>query len=441
MIPKTERLLMELIALQDLFCTFTPLKINFCSLGTKFDIFQNLHILYLEYGILPSSGYGVLILFPSWSFMKCRHGYVVSSLMDTAYRMSEQEDLEVLWSIVKARFKKVQPVNDLDCYLLHTLKTMFEHHVENSVWKNQQGLAKMYPLTNYTLTQMWNNVRLQVDYEFEMACDLLRLVGRQLREGYVHCLRSCKTSCKKSLRPSHQPDIAFVVGKLSWYTSNPVSTPTNTNEKLIPTNGQAVSQLEYSRLIGYLMYVMTCSRPEIAFVVGELSAISWASKKQTCITGSTIEYEFVALAAAGKESEWLKNMLLEIPLWSKPIEHISIRCDSAATLAKAYSQMYNGKSRHLGVRHSMIHELITNGVVSLNCTKLGRIVENLVNRGFSSYRIMGLEVQSVLPLVTEHPDSDSGKKIQVADEVQWVHSLNVIHQSNGFSFGTPRVVS
>ncbi|GJS03393.1 hypothetical protein Tco_0319901 [Tanacetum coccineum] len=33
-------------------------------------------------------------------------------------------------------------------------------------------------------------------------------------------------------------------------------------------------------------------------------AISWASKKQTCITGSTIETEFVALEAAGKEAEW-----------------------------------------------------------------------------------------------------------------------------------------
>ncbi|GKB07588.1 hypothetical protein Tco_0835872, partial [Tanacetum coccineum] len=31
-------------------------------------------------------------------------------------------------------------------------------------------------------------------------------------------------------------------------------------------------------------------------------AILWASKKQTCITGSTIESEFVALAAAGKEA-------------------------------------------------------------------------------------------------------------------------------------------
>ncbi|GJS85046.1 zinc finger, CCHC-type containing protein [Tanacetum coccineum] len=41
-------------------------------------------------------------------------------------------------------------------------------------------------------------------------------------------------------------------------------------------------------------------------------AISWASKKQTCITGSTMESEFVALAAAGKEAEWLRNLIHKI---------------------------------------------------------------------------------------------------------------------------------
>ncbi|GJY80509.1 hypothetical protein Tco_0493260 [Tanacetum coccineum] len=61
------------------------------------------------------------------------------------------------------------------------------------------------------------------------------------------------------------------------------------------------------------------------------------SKKQTCIISSTMKYEFVALAAVGKEAKWLKNLILEIPLWSKPIALISIRCDSVATLAKAYS--------------------------------------------------------------------------------------------------------
>ncbi|GJX56434.1 zinc finger, CCHC-type containing protein [Tanacetum coccineum] len=186
------------------------------------------------------------------------------------------------------------------------------------------------------------------------------------------------------------------------------------------SNGIAISQShyieKYSRVIGCLMYAMTCTRPDIAFAVGKLSrytsnpvlegytdaswtsntednsstsgwvfllgggAISWASKKQTCITGSTMESEFMALAAAGKEAEWLKNLLLEIPLWVKPIAPISIHCDSAATLAKAYSQMYNGKSRHLGVRHSMIRELITNGMVSIEFVRTEAHVLQIIPR-------------------------------------------------------------
>ncbi|GJS05291.1 zinc finger, CCHC-type containing protein [Tanacetum coccineum] len=185
--------------------------------------------------------------------------------------------------------------------------------------------------------------------------------------------------------------IEKVLKKFNYFDCTSVSTPMDTSEKLMPNNGQVVSQLKYSRVIGCLMYAMTCTRPNIAFVVGKLilegytdaswisntednsstsgwvfllggGAISWASKKQTCITSSTMESEFIALAAAGKEAEWLRNLIRKISLWSKPIEPISIRCDSDATLAKAYSQMYNGKSRYLGVRHSMICELIMNGV-------------------------------------------------------------------------------
>nr|GEV88101.1 zinc finger, CCHC-type [Tanacetum cinerariifolium] len=162
------------------------------------------------------------------------------------------------------------------------------------------------------------------------------------------------------------------------------------SEKLKPNTEKPIDQLEYSRAIGCLMYAMTSTRPDIAYAVGRLSrftsnpsrqhwkaitrvfkylrgtkdyglsyvgypsvlegAISWASKKQTCITGSTIESEFVALAAAGEEAEWLRNLIHEIPIWPKPIAPISIRCDSALTMARAYSQIYNVKSRHLGAR-------------------------------------------------------------------------------------------
>ncbi|GJV70010.1 zinc finger, CCHC-type containing protein [Tanacetum coccineum] len=192
------------------------------------------------------------------------------------------------------------------------------------------------------------------------------------------------------------------------------------------SNGIAISQShyieKYSRVIGCLMYAMTYTRLDIAFDVGKPSrllytgypsmlkgytdaswisnteensstsgwvfllggvVISWASKKQTSITGSPIEYEFVALAAAGKEAKWLKNLLLEIPLLVKPLAHISIHYDSAATLAKSYSQMYNRKSRHLCVRHSMIRKLITNGVVSIDFVRSQQNLANHLTKGLA----------------------------------------------------------
>nr|GEW20323.1 hypothetical protein [Tanacetum cinerariifolium] len=64
---------------------------------------------------------------------------------------------------VKDRFKKEKPVKDMDNLLFRTLKTMFEHHVEDTIWTYQQGLAK-------------------VDYDAEMAYDLLRFIRKQLME-------------------------------------------------------------------------------------------------------------------------------------------------------------------------------------------------------------------------------------------------------------------
>ncbi|GKE70926.1 hypothetical protein Tco_1528998 [Tanacetum coccineum] len=96
-----------------------------------------------------------------------------------------RNDLEVLWSIVKARFKKTEPVHYMDNFLLLNLKTMFEHHVEDSSLLYYLLVEKMYPLTNHTLHQMFNDVKLQVDYECKMAFELLRLVKKQLKEGYV----------------------------------------------------------------------------------------------------------------------------------------------------------------------------------------------------------------------------------------------------------------
>nr|GEU50048.1 hypothetical protein [Tanacetum cinerariifolium] len=49
------------------------------------------------------------------------------------FKNFNREDLKVLWSIVKERFKKTKPVDDMDNILFQTLKTIFEHHVEDNI--------------------------------------------------------------------------------------------------------------------------------------------------------------------------------------------------------------------------------------------------------------------------------------------------------------------
>ncbi|GJV53910.1 hypothetical protein Tco_1449651 [Tanacetum coccineum] len=130
--------------------------------------------------------------------------YLVFSHMLKSF---DREDLEILYKLVKAKYGSTRPVEDLDLVLYGDLKTMFEPHVEDRVWRNQQDYSvldwklydscgvhslrkqnvhihmlveKRYPLTPATITDMLNN-KLQVDNFSEMAYQLLKLLTKQLK--------------------------------------------------------------------------------------------------------------------------------------------------------------------------------------------------------------------------------------------------------------------
>jgi len=47
-----------------------------------------------------------------------------------------------------------------------------------------------------------------------------------------------------------------------------------------------------------------------------------------------MESEFIALDKAGTEAKWLRNLLIDIPIWKRPAPSVSIHCDNEATLLK-----------------------------------------------------------------------------------------------------------
>ncbi|GKG06124.1 hypothetical protein Tco_0326210, partial [Tanacetum coccineum] len=54
-------------------------------------------------------------------------------------RSFDREDLETLWKLVKAKHESTRLEEGYERVLWGDLKTMFEHHVEDTVWRNLQG--------------------------------------------------------------------------------------------------------------------------------------------------------------------------------------------------------------------------------------------------------------------------------------------------------------
>ncbi|KAL6314341.1 hypothetical protein AAG906_021050 [Vitis piasezkii] len=123
---------------------------------------------------------------------------------------------------------------------------------------------------------------------------------------------------------------AKILRNFEHFDCKRVSTPYDPSSQLKKNREYSVAQIEHAHIIGNLMYLMNCTRPDIAYAVGRLnrgfpivlegfsdanwildsnemkstngyvfvldgSAVSWKSVKQTCITQSTMEAEFIAL--------------------------------------------------------------------------------------------------------------------------------------------------
>nr|GEZ37096.1 hypothetical protein [Tanacetum cinerariifolium] len=88
--------------------------------------------------------------------------------------------------------------------------------------------------------------------------------------------------------------IEKILKKFNREDCSPVSTPMDPVENLKPNTGKPVDQLEYSRDIGFFMYAMTSTRPDIAYAVGTmnngLSYVRYPSVLEAYLDASWIDH-------------------------------------------------------------------------------------------------------------------------------------------------------
>ena len=166
-----------------------------------------------------------------------------------------------------------------------------------------------------------------------------------------------------------QPDICFTVGMVSRYQSNPRLVHWQAVKRIFRyLRGTSDLILCYQggdlRLRGYSNADQASDRDErkstisYAFLLNG-AAISWCNKKQSCITLSTMESEYVACSAAAQEVVFLKRFFQSLWVTSLADEVVKMYCDSLAALAYAKDPKYHRKSKHIQTRYNYIRLAIT----------------------------------------------------------------------------------
>ncbi|XP_040375820.1 uncharacterized protein LOC121053255 [Oryza brachyantha] len=113
-------------------------------------------------------------------------------------------------------------------------------------------------------------------------------------------------------------------------------------------------------------------------------AISWRSCKQTILTRSTMEAELTALDTATVEAEWLRDLLMDLPIVEKPVPAILMNCDNQTVIVKVNSSKDNMKSsRHVKRRLKSVRKLRNSRVIMLDYIQTARNLADPFTKGLS----------------------------------------------------------
>ena len=118
--------------------------------------------------------------------------------------------------------------------------------------------------------------------------------------------------------------------------------------------------------------------------------VSWKSCKQTILIRSTMEAELTALDTATIEAEWLRELLMDLPVVEKPIPAISKNCDNQTVIIKVNSLKDNMKStRHVKRRLKSVRKLRNSGVIALDYVHTSKNLADQFTKGLSRNVIEG----------------------------------------------------
>ncbi|KAI0527574.1 hypothetical protein KFK09_003179 [Dendrobium nobile] len=164
-----------------------------------------------------------------------------------------------------------------------------------------------------------------------------------------------------------RPDIAYAVNTLSQHMHDPQLSHFFLLKRLIryikgtvnfglPINKSSLNLNTYSDADWASDPITHKSTSGYCTFLGKM-LVSWTIKKQTMVSRTSTESEYMALAAATADTIWLKRLLSKffIP-HNKPVD---LHCDNTSAIALAINPVFHGRTKHVEIDHRFVREHIS----------------------------------------------------------------------------------
>ncbi|CAI7883130.1 unnamed protein product, partial [Closterium sp. NIES-53] len=189
-------------------------------------------------------------------------------------------------------------------------------------------------------------------------------------------LRITRDRAQRTITLTQSHMVQQVLQRFDFTYSSPQSTPLPTGHSLsAPPSDESVEPSgPYPELVGCLMYLMTCTRPDLAYPLNLLAryvapgrhrkgytfslgsgSVSWRSTRSSSVLSSSCEAEIYAGAMAAQELRWLTYLLTD--LGEVPRSPLVLYVDNKAMLALCQEHSLEHRTKHIALRYLLAREL------------------------------------------------------------------------------------
>jgi hypothetical protein len=107
-------------------------------------------------------------------------------------------------------------------------------------------------------------------------------------------------------------------------------------------------------------------------------AVSWKSKKQTCVALSSTEAEYIALCQVAKESVWMMDFLGGLGVSIR--DAMVINVDNQGAIALAKNPVFHDRSKHIDIQYHYTRDLVREKRIQLDYISTSDMLADLLTK-------------------------------------------------------------